>query len=341
MSYSRAMHMKLAYMLSGLHLDRRDAAPVEKQKPKTVYVAQLSLRSEAVGGGAVPEDEIQFDFCVSDAERDGHYSYMTEKSLRNYAEDAEAGVPFMMDHSDGLQKQLGRSMSGSFDESSKQARATISILKDTDDTPDNMKVNEYVRRIERKYYTSCSVGFRDAQEICRLDNKPIWDWSRDNPCEHIPGQVYDGKVCEYDVDDARLREVSLVPSGSNPGAKLLDRSEWSDDLRRVKEAGLAGVDDSTTNAKSLLERDGLKWRQQLIETALAEGVRAEDGFDKAAWQTRLEGYDSDTILAQTNTWKLLGDSRWGTEGGRKTDGGAPVAGGEAKALIYPDYLFQY
>ena len=94
MFYSKGMHIKLAYMLAGLHLDRRDD-PAEKDKPKTVYVAQLSLRSEAVGGGAVPEDEIQFDFCVSDDKRDGHYSYMTEKTLRNYAEDAEGGVPFL------------------------------------------------------------------------------------------------------------------------------------------------------------------------------------------------------------------------------------------------------
>lgn len=340
MGYSRAMHIKLAYMLSGLHLDRRDAAP-EKQKPKTVYVAELSIRSEAVGGGAIPDDEIQFDFCVSDGERDGHYSYMTEKSLRNYAEDAEGGVPFMLDHEDGLQKQLGRSMSGSFDESTKEVRATISILKDTDDTPDNMKVNEYVRRIERKYYNSCSVGFRDAQEICRLDKKPIWDWSRENPCEHIPGQVYDGKVCEYDVDDARLREVSLVPSGSNPGAKLLDRSSWSDDLRRVKEDGLKNAGGEGSDPKTLLERDGLKWRQELIKKALEEGVRGEDDFDKEAWQKRLETMDSDAIIAFTDTWRKAGDVKWG-DGGRKTTGeGGAGDSGSKPSVIYPSYMFEY
>ena len=147
---------------------------------------------------------------------------MTEKTLRNYGADAEAGVPFMLDHEDGMKNQIGRSVAGAYDESAKETSATISMLRDTDDTPDNMKVNEFIRRIERKYYDSCSVGYRGGIETCRLDGKPIWDWQRDEPCEHIPGRTYDGKLCEYDIDEGHLREVSLVPSGSNPM-----RSYWT------------------------------------------------------------------------------------------------------------------
>ena len=329
------MALKMAFIRAGLHLRNRDEP---KQKPKTVYLAQFSMRSEAVGGGEVPEDEVQFDFCVSSAKRDGHFSYMDEKTLRNYASESQGGVPFMVDHQDGLRSQIGRTIRGEFDESSKEVQSTISMLRDTDDTPENMKVNEFVRRIERKYYTACSVGFRGGDEICRLDNKPIWDWTRDDPCEHIPGRTYDGKVCEYDVVDAHLREVSLVPSGSNPDAQLLNRSDWDEGLRKVKEEGLASTGKSS-DPKTLLERDGLKWRESLITTALEEGVRAEDDFDKEAWQKRLESYDSDTILAQTSTWTKLGDARWGT-GGRKTGEGVP-AGGESKPLILPSYIFEY
>ena len=86
----------------------------------------------------------------------------------------------------------------------------------------------------------------------------------------------------------------------------------------------------------------MKWRESLIKTALAEGVRAEDDFDEKAWRERLEKNDSDTIIAQTSTWSKLGDARWG-EGGRKTEGGAPAGAGagEVKALILPDHLFVY
>ena len=336
---SDKMGMKLAYMLAaGIHLGRRDAP---KEKPKTLYLAEFKIRSDAVGGGEMPDDEIQFDFAISSDARDGHYSYMTEKTLRNYGEEAAAGVPFMVDHQDGLRSQIGRSIAGGYDESTKRVDATISMLRDADDTPVNMKVNEYIRRIEKRFYDSCSVGFRDAKEVCRLDGKDIWDWNRDQPCEHIPGRTYDGKVCEYDVDDAHLREVSLVPSGSNPDAKLLDARNWDDGLRKVKEEGLASAGE-TSDPKTLLERDGLKWRESLITTALAEGVRAEDDFDEKAWRERLEKDESDRIIAQTATWSKLGDARWGA-GGRATDGGSPAggAGGSQPTIILPTYLFEY
>lgn len=338
---SNRMSAKWAFMMAtGIHLGRRDEP---KPKPKTLYLAKFKIRSEAVdGGGAIPEDEIQFDFAISSAKRDGHFSYMTEKTLANFGADAEVGVPFMRDHQDGTTNQIGRSVAGAYDEAEKQASATISMLRDTDKTPDAMKVDEYIRRIERKYYDSCSVGYRGGKETCRLDGKPIWDWQRSDPCEHIPGRTYDGKLCEYDIDEGHLREVSLVPSGSNPDAKLLDRSEWDEGLCNVKKDGLAGAGEGS-DEKTLLERDGLKWRDSLIKTALAEGVRAEDDFDEEVWRTRLEKNDSDTILAQTSTWSKLGDIRWGV-GGRKTAGGVPTGagvGGDVKALILPSHLFEY
>ena len=92
-----------------------------KPAPKTLYLAKFNIRSEAVGGGAVPDDEIQFDFAISSAKRDGHFSYMTEKTLRNYAADAESGAPFMLDHSDGMSKpDRSVSVAGAYDETSKE-----------------------------------------------------------------------------------------------------------------------------------------------------------------------------------------------------------------------------
>ena len=157
------MSAKMAFMMAaGVDLcGRRDE---QKMQPKTLYLAKLQIRSEAVdGGGAIPEDEIQFDFAISSAKRDGHFSYMTEGTLRNYGADAEAGVPFMDNHQDGMDNQIGRSVAGGYEESAKQTIATISMLRDTPETPDAMKVNEYIRRIERKYYDSCSIGYRGGQ----------------------------------------------------------------------------------------------------------------------------------------------------------------------------------
>ena len=35
--------------------------------------------------------------------------------------------------------------------------------------------------------------------ICSIDNKPIYDTERDNPCLHIPGRTYKDGVCRYAV----------------------------------------------------------------------------------------------------------------------------------------------
>ena len=328
------MQHKLAIMAAaGLHLGLRNEP---KPKPTEIYLAEMQIRSESIrtGEGNVPEDEIQVDFCISTGKRDGHYSYMTKKTLQNYAEDAARGVPFVRDHTENLETQIGRTIAASYDEENDRVNATISMLRDTDDTPENMRVNEFIRRIERRYYDSASVMFRDATETCRICNKDIWDWSRDDPCPHIPGRTYNGVVCEYDVDNARLRHVGLVTSASNPEAKFLDTREWDENLRNIKEDGSVG-DPATTDPKSLLERDGLKWRETLITDALKEGVRAEDGFDETVWKARLEKLDSEHILAQTEMWEKLGDARWG-EGGRQTQS---EPGAEEPTIWLPESLF--
>ena len=225
------MQAKRAFMEKGLHLRKRDTPAT---KPKTLYLAQLKIRAEAVDGGEIPSDEVQLDFIISSARADGHNSYMTEKTLQNYADDAARGVPFMLDHAEVMEKQIGRTIAGNYDAAEKHATATICMLRDTKDTPEALRVNEYIRRIERRFYDSVSVGYKDGTETCRLDSKPIWDWQRDNPCPHIPGQTYKEGLCQYDIDNAFLREVSLVPSGSNTDAKGLDRADWDAGLQDVK-----------------------------------------------------------------------------------------------------------
>ena len=318
----------------------RDNAPLSELKNQTVHLAQLSIRTDAVGGGSVPDDEVQLDFVISNGEKDSYGSIMTKRTMQNYAEDAERGVGFMRDHGEGIEMQLGRTIAATFDESKNQVVATVSMLRDTDDTPENMRINEYIRRIERRFYDSCSVAFRDATETCNICGKEIFDFYRDDPCPHIPKKIYDGVECTYDVDNARLRHVGLVTAPSNPNARLLDTREWSDNLRKVKKEGDPGTK-GTDSTKSILERDGEKYRESLIAKAIKEGTRAEDDFDEETWRKRFETRDSDEIIAQTQTWTKLGDARWG-EGGRQT---APTGGTDPQAtqnaIILPDHLFIY
>ena len=317
----------------------RNANP-DKSNFKPIQLASIQVRSEGADGATIPDDECQVDIVISNSDVDSYGSIMTEKTLRNYAEDAAKGVGFMREHDEGIDTQIGKTIAATYDEANKRVVATVSMLRDTDDTPENLRINEYIRRIERKYYDSASVAFRDATETCNLCGKEIFDFYRDDPCPHVPKKVYNGTVCTYDVDDARLRHVGLVSAPSNQAAKVLDLRNWSEDARKVKQEGDVGAA-GTNNEKSLLEKDGLKYRESLIKTALEEGVRAQENFDEDKWKKRFDTMEAEQIIDQTETWTEMGDMKWGS-GGRKTESGTPNNTGNPNqsVIVMPNYLFE-
>ena len=156
---------------------------------------------------------------------DAHHSRMDiETTLAKLCtEDASNGVPLQDSHSNEISRTLGRSVEAKLE--GERAVATFSMLRDAPETPDNMKVGEYIRRVERGMFTDVSVGFSSGQDICDIDGLDIWGRSQgDEVCLHWPGETYDGKVATYTVTGARLAEVSLVPAGSNPNTVVLARS---------------------------------------------------------------------------------------------------------------------
>ena len=279
-------------------------------------ISKINIRTEDV-----PEDEVIFDFIISTSDFDKHHSRMSESTLRNYANDAENGVPFMIEHSKELSRQLGLTSQGRYVEG--QTEASVRILRDTEDTPTELKVNEYIRRIERGFYNSVSVGFHDAEQICDMCGKGIWDTDRIDPCEHVPGQVYDGERCTYTVDDARLREVSLVSNPSNENAKIIERS-LTDEIRAVKK----------TPELNQAELELKKYRESLISDAIKAGVRAIDDFNVDVWQERLKNQDTDFIKDMKKAWDTIGDQRW--RGGRKT---GDIDNTESDKINLPNFLF--
>lgn len=300
---------------------------------KLRLMASLKVRTEGVDGKALPDDEMQCDFVISNNEKDSYGSIMTEKTLQNYVQDCNSGVPFMRDHANEVNSQLGRVFRGSYDTESKSVIATATILRDTDDTPTDLRLNEYIRRIEKGFYNSVSVGFRDATETCNICSKGIFDYTLDDPCPHIPQRYYDGVECTFDVDNARLREVSLVSTPANASAKFLDTREWDDNLQKVKRGG----DVKSTDKLSLLERDGKRYRDSLIEVAIKEGIRAKDGFDVELWRVRFSEMESDQIQELTTDWSAMSESKWGS-GGRQTETDRTVS--VDSELILPSYLFE-
>ena len=305
-------------------------------KGKAIHLAKLQIRSETVDGNAVPDDEMQCDFIITNGQEDSYGSVMTEKTMRNYESDCNAGtVPFMLDHNTDTKSQIGRILSATYDEENKRVIATASLLRDTSSTPPDLRIDEYIRRIEKRFYDSVSVGFRNAEEICNICEKPIFDLHRADPCEHIPKHYYDGVRCTYSVDNANLGEVSLTPQPSNTGAKLYDTREWDEDFRAIKKAG-ENSNGEKTDTRSILEKDGLAYRTGLIDEAIKAGIRAQDNFDETLWRKRFETYDAQFIKDQTQTWLDLGNQRWG-DGGRKTGGSEPD---KNDTIVLPNYLFE-
>ena len=294
---------------------------------KTVFIMPVKIR-EAAEGVKIPDDECHLDMTISTSERDSHHSYMTEKTLRNYGEDAAAGnIPFTNGHKQGgVEHQIGTIFDGSFDASAKRTIATARLLRDTDSTPDAMRVDEYIRRFEKGIYDSVSVEFFGGREICRLCDKDIWDYSSPGACEHIPGRSYPSGTCEYDVDDARLGAVSVVMRGSNPNTKITNLRDWSPELLEAKKIN--------ARSESVEEQDGKRWRAELIETCIAEGIRSDAKFDETKWRARLNDWDSKAIQDQTAIFSKMGDDRFGVTDKKTTDGERSVDL-EPAELIYP------
>jgi len=149
---------------------------------------------------------------------DSHFTRMSEKTLRNYAEDAGRGVAFLRSHN-WHELPVGYSLSGDFIEEDGRKRVvadfyTIAGLQDTDDLIARMKTG-LVRDV--------SVGFHGGEMSCDICHEDFWQ------CRHFPGLKYELKeggvtrnvIATYTIDDARLSETSGVFDGSTPEAMII------------------------------------------------------------------------------------------------------------------------
>ena len=177
------------------------------------------VRTRGDDGKELASDIFEFESEISNGALDGHYSRMGDDTLRNYAEDAANGVPLLLDHAADIRNQIGMFVAGNYDEAEKRVKAVARILRDTDETPDNMKVNEFIRRIDAGLYRGVSVSFRDGQEVCDLCSKDVWDLSANDRCKHIPGRSYAGEQATYEIKGARLRDSFTGSNAFKQGSR--------------------------------------------------------------------------------------------------------------------------
>lgn len=259
-----------------------------------------------------PEDEFRFRAIITSKNLDSYYSHMNDESLDNFANKINTkGVSLLDGHqTDGLDKIIGRWTEAKRD--GDQVIATATMLRSTDKTPDHLNIDEYIRRVEKGFYTDVSVGFYGHRSICDLCDGDIEDWTSKNRCKHWPGKKYeiDGaeRVCTYQIRDAQLGEASLVFDAANEDCQILSVRNAPKELINWKQSK-----DNDENL-SELELIGRKYKRDLIDQLVVEGVRAlGSDFNEDKERLRYEKWSIDDIQDQIKTYEKFTN----LTGGRK------------------------
>lgn len=164
---------------------------------------------------------------------DSYSTRMGEDSLRNYAEDAQAGVAFQNSHNT-RELSLGQSLYGDYKGPGGDGVAHVDAAfytfeglrlgsLNTDQFRDGIR-SGIIRDVSIGFYIGPGGAYRCS--ICGRDMLTDWD------CWHYPGYEYDLRddeghktgqraVAIATVEGAHLSEVSAVYDGACPGAVIL------------------------------------------------------------------------------------------------------------------------
>ena len=166
---------------------------------------------------------------ISSGKTDGHGTQMTERTLRNFAEDLRKAIQFKDSHRMG--QGFGVSTDGTYNASEDYVSGDFRLMRGYDLTNASYPTSDqFISAIADGIITRVSVGFSGGKHICNICDT---EWYRQS-CYHWPGRTYtlvdkNGKerqvMCIVRIDDARLVEVSAVSKGSNPDAMITEKAE--------------------------------------------------------------------------------------------------------------------
>lgn len=123
------------------------------------------------------------------------------------------------------------------------------------------------------------------------------------------------KTMEFEQIVNQIREVLALPADADVVAGVLAVSTAPEKLRTVEQQ----LTEARAKVAELepLAADGRAYRDDLINEALAEGVRAYgDKFNRATYEAALKPASLDLIRQMKTDWAAVGDSRFA--GGRQT-----------------------
>lgn len=207
--------------------------------------SQIELIRAQMVDPSVIEDAGVFAFQVEASNNllDSYFTRMHETSLKNYAEDAKAGLSWMNSHRTGgmltdAEQPYGRSFDGTFVGAGGRGNAKMRVDEwfyiprgATPNGPGAMSADDMIHAIRTGTGRDVSISFWGGSWRCSIcDRDMMVDWS----CMHLPGFAYkpvdkDGKVVQ-DTDervtavawiwDAHQTEASSVYDGATPQAMV-------------------------------------------------------------------------------------------------------------------------
>lgn len=216
---------------------------------------------------------------VSNDRMDSYYTRMSEQTLKNYRDDAIAGVSFQNSHRTN-ELGMGRSLDANFvgAQGNGVARLEVTFYTFYGLQLNEIRTDDFIRGLRTGVVKDVSVGFYGGRYICSICGR---DMLKDWDCTHIPGLKYDridvvtgrsedDQIGFAWVDGARLAEVSAVYEGSTPGAAV---------LKAVREAE---ADRLTPFARATIEqryRTALPMKSVLLTGIGSRKVEAQNALD--------------------------------------------------------------
>lgn len=217
-------------------------------------------------------DEIEPFFWraqLSNSNLDSYFTRMSERTLRNFAADAEAGISYQNSHKRG-ELGFGQSLNGVFtqagdDDVDDEGVALHRMHADFFTIPginlNGVNTTDFIQALRAGVAKDVSVGFHATDFRCGICSGQMFDgwFGYFGDCNHIPGFSYeleeDGKKSKggkikrtayVSIEDGHLSEGSSVYDGATPDAavlkgQLMARANKLSDMDRMRFRSMFGV----------------------------------------------------------------------------------------------------